>query len=1164
MKNRLFTIILMLFLSVGILSAAALAAPSAGGKGLSPDDPMVVPADAMVINNNTYYGVSKTWFASVNPDKGTLYVALQIPDTVTTIANDAFRDNYTSDKAKYGAVTTNNGLGQCTVAAIDFSQATALTTIRYQAANGCSYLSGVLDLSNTEITTLGTSAFRGCTGLTGVILPATLEVLGDSSNGSGSVFSGCTGLQFVRTAGGDENAVFELPSGLKMIGNQTFQSTFPKGANLKIQIPASVETIGSQAFSSNSAFSQIYINRESGFSEYNKDAFKANSSADCLVIFSNALAYLDFGNKPPTRATRTFPVRLDFTENGNVVRTDYKLFGQSIQYTLNQNDIWVIDEGYALPTISDSSTVPGYDSGWRLPKGKEILTNTSKVSGTASVDEESGQGYMVVTVDNNTVISKPTVKYSVNGSVVQYAGTGVPKLEVAVGPGSPGSVGVQVTHPLATEEARASGTYVYFEYCWWDEVDDGVNGPRSEEEPELFSTSTTSSSYNRVFTGKNEIPIRSSADARTDGDYYMVEIFGYYVKDGETARQFYKSSHNFIGASDTATDARSYVMNVNATDAVTVAIVPADITVYVGGSGYVGAVDGDGAPLEEDNGFPVPGFTISAEGLDNFDPAKAVLKYQNDGISFTWNIVPYDGVDGASHGIYRFDPLPGSNTHVKMRFFDEDLNKYVDSDSFDIVGSLGKDFKMEVYGESIEMGYVKLVYGGAEYAVTTDNGTLKVRSTTESEDYGSVVERERDVPRGEPGVVAHAGTTYYINNSDVKVSEDAGVMLLFDDIIEQKSASVSNTQLLINRADSELGGASATRRYEAKYLDLVDTNNGNAWVAADENITVYWPLPAGTGRNTSFTLLHFEGLHREMGVDVIESGINSCDVTPVTVENTGTHVKFTVSRAGFSPFILVWDEYNTPITPIPEPDNSPVGLNTEDHVAYIIGYEDGTVRPGANITRAEVATIFFRLLTDETRESYWSQSSGFTDVASGAWYNNAVSTLTRAGILDGYEDGSFRPNASITRAEFTKIAVSFFKHAGGASANPFNDVPDSAWYAEFVKAAAELGLIDGYEDGTFRPNAPITRAEACTIVNRTLGRAPDKDNLLPEHEMLTWPDNSRDAWYYAQIQEATNSHDYQWLGAIELWTAKLAERDWDALEKEWSNAYSAPGGEVAR
>ena len=1170
MKNRLFTIILMLFLSVGILSAAALAAPTAGGKGLSPDDPMVVPADAMVINNNTYYGVSKTWFASVNPDKGTLYVALQIPDTVTTIANDAFRDNYTSDKAKYGAVTTNNGLGQCTVAAIDFSQATALTTIRYQAAMRCSYLSGVLDLSHTKITTLGKSAFSGCTGLTGVILPDTLEVLGEADGSAGSVFNGCTGLQFVRTARSDKDAVFELPSGLIKIGNQTFQDTFPKGANLKIQIPASVETIGSQAFSSNSAFSQIYINRKSGFSGYNKDAFKANSSADCLVIFSDALAYMDFGNKPPTRATRTFPVRLDFTENGKVVWTDYKLFGQSIQYTRNQNGIWEIDDDYVLPPISDSSTVPGYDSGWRLREGKEILTNTSKVSGTASVDKESGQGYIVVTVENNTVVSKPTVKYSVNGSVVPDAGVGVPQLKVAVAPGSPGRVGVQVTHPLATEEARKSGTYVYFEYCWWDEMDNGVNGPRSVEEPELFSTSITSSSYKRVFTGNNEIPIRSSDDARTDGDYYMVEIFGYYVENNGPRKQYYKSSHNFI-AGDTATDARSYVMNVIATDAVTVAIVPADITVYVGGNGYEGAVDGSGALLGEDNGFPVPGFTISAEGLDNFDPTKAVLTYENDNVSRSWYIVPYDGEIGdgmTSHGIYRFEPYEGSNTAVRMQF-EKTVNgigtgEIVTDDNFVIEDNLGQDLLMEVYGESIEMGYVKLVYDGVEYAVTTDNGTLKVRSTTDSPEYGEVVAQEASVPNGESGVVAPVGTTYYINNKPVEVVDASGVKLLFDDIVEDNSADVTNTQLLINRADSELGGASSTRRYEAKYLDLVDTNNGNAWVAADENITVYWPLPAGTGRNTSFTLLHFEGLHREMGVDVIESGINSCDVTPVTVENTGTHVKFTVSRAGFSPFILVWDEYNTPITPIPEPDNSPVGLNTEDHVAYIIGYEDGTVRPGAHITRAEVATIFFRLLTDETRESYWSQSSGFTDVASGAWYNNAVSTLTRAGILDGYEDGSFRPNASITRAEFTKIPVSFFKHVGGASSNPFNDVPDSAWYAEFVKAAAELGLIDGYEDGTFRPNAPITRAEACTIVNRTLGRAPDKDNLLPEHEMLTWPDNSRDAWYYAQIQEATNSHDYQWLGAIELWTAKLAERDWDALEKEWSNAYSAPGGEVAR
>lgn len=1155
MKNRLFTIILMMFLSVGILSAAALAAPTAGGAGLSPDNPMVVPAEGMIIKGNTYYGISKAWFEEINPNKATMYFSVKVPSSVTSIINDGFRDSYTTDKKNNGAVTYIDNLGRYNMVAIDFSEATNLTTINNQAANGCSYLSGVLDLSNTEITTLGKSAFRDCTGLTGVILPDTLEVLGEADGSAGSVFNGCTGLQFVRTAGGDENAVFELPSNLRVIGKQTFSNAFTSTASIVGRIPDSVEIIGSEAFYRRGAFSQIYIDRPSGYGRYDTDAFKYVG----LLILPNNEAYNEAYNVTDgfTRTTMTYPVTLKFMNGSDPVATQLKLYGQSIQYTRDNNGIWYQNNTYVLPDTGSVDVKPGYDAGWRIDGDTKVLANTSKVSGWRDAE-------LKVTVVNDAVVAKPTVKYLINGSVVPDAGVGVPKLEVTVGPGNPGSVGVQVTHPLATEEARKSGTYVYFEYCWWDEVDDGVNGPRSEEEPELFSTSTTSSSYNRVFTGENEIPIRRSADARTDGDYYMVEIFGYYVDNGGTPRRYYKSSHNFIGASDTATDARSYVMNVTVTDAVTVAIVPADITVYVGGDGYVGAVDGDGEPLGESSGFPVPGFTVTAEGLDGFDPTNAFLTYQKGSTSYSWDIVPYDGVQGASHGIYRFEPRSGSNTHVMMRFFDEDLKTYVDSDSFEIAGHLDKDFKMEVYGENILMEHVKLVYDGVEYAVTTENGTLKVRSTTDSPEYGEVVAQEASVPNGESGVVAPEDTTYYINDSTVKVSDDAGVMLLFDGIIEHNISGVSNTQLLINRADEVLGGSSDSRRYEAKYLDLVDTSNGNAWVAADENITVYWPLPAGTGRNTSFTLLHFEGLHREMGVDAVESDIYTCKVTSVPIENTGTHVKFTVSRAGFSPFVLVWDEYNTPITPIPEPDDSPVGLNTEDHVAYIIGYEDGTVRPGANITRAEVATIFFRLLTDETRESYWSQSSGFTDVASGAWYNNAVSTLTRAGILDGYEDGSFRPNASITRAEFTKIAVSFFKHVGGASSSPFNDVPDSAWYAEFVKAAAELGLIDGYEDGTFRPNAPITRAEACTIVNRTLGRAPDKDNLLPEHEMLTWPDNSRDAWYYAQIQEATNSHDYQWLGAIELWTAKLAERDWDALEKEWSNAYSAPGGEVAR
>ena len=240
--------------------------------------------------------------------------------------------------------------------------------------------------------------------------------------------------------------------------------------------------------------------------------------------------------------------------------------------------------------------------------------------------------------------------------------------------------------------------------------------------------------------------------------------------------------------------------------------------------------------------------------------------------------------------------------------------------------------------------------------------------------------------------------------------------------------------------------------------------------------------------------------------------------------------------------------YIPPVAPS-EPVYRPNWLNTTDHFGYIIGYEDGTIKPNASITRAEVATIFFRLLTDEARESHWTETNSYSDVAPTAWYNNAVSTLSRMGILGGYEDGTFRPNASITRAEFAKIAVSFFEYKDIAAENIFTDVAAGSWYESFVAVAAKLGLIEGYAGNVYRPNESITRAEACTIINRTLGRAPDADHLLPESEMNTWPDNRPGVWYYAQLQEATNSHEYKWSGDIEHWTAKLPERDWDALQR---------------
>ncbi len=254
---------------------------------------------------------------------------------------------------------------------------------------------------------------------------------------------------------------------------------------------------------------------------------------------------------------------------------------------------------------------------------------------------------------------------------------------------------------------------------------------------------------------------------------------------------------------------------------------------------------------------------------------------------------------------------------------------------------------------------------------------------------------------------------------------------------------------------------------------------------------------------------------------------------------------------------------------VTEPDAPPAvpaepskpALNIADHVAYIIGYEDGTVRPEKNITRAEVTTIFFRLLTDESRAYYWSTVNGYSDVAADAWYNNAVSTMNNAGIVTGYPDGSFRPDATITRAEFATIAARFSEvvYNGG---NSFTDVPENHWAVRYIALAEYLGWINGYPDGTFRPDQAITRAEAMTLINRVLERAVDEDGLLPD--MVTWSDNRPGTWYYEAVQEATNSHEYVRTGVqvpgqtfcYETWLVIRAVPDWASLERAWSTANS--------
>ena len=660
----------------------------------------------------------------------------------------------------------------------------------------------------------------------------------------------------------------------------------------------------------------------------------------------------------------------------------------------------------------------------------------------------------------------------------------------------------------------------------------------------------------------------------------------------------------------------------------TVTITPADITIYTGGEVYGGVVDADGEEITNASGLPEPGYYLvlsddvenwlstqspddAADESDEHADAKNladVLRfryYDTEGnVLRDWGLV-YQGVysrypDGTvAQYVYSLTPNRSEvekGTEVRLAFTNDGHivssdTIYMDSDT------VYADYEMTIYGGGLEQSDIvaELSTGEDEDAKTITcnveigTGNLIVRSVVNQENNTNEIAASTNaVDNNAITAVADEDVTYYVNNSEVEVGSDR-VQLLVDKVSNSDEFNADMGEDAINHVNKSLSNAA----YESAYLDLVDTENGNTVVTMGENedgseqsLTIYWPVPDDAAADSEFHIVHYTGMDREtiIGEEDLDGAEKATpEVKIVTIDNQ-KYVTF--STDSFSPFVLVYEqEESRPVNPPhggdddddggsrpshrpsrPDRDEEPEDLNTEDHVAYLIGFTDGTIRPEADITRAEVATIFFRLLTDEARETYWSQTNAYSDVAPDAWYNNAVSTLTNMGILDGYLDGTFRPNAPITRSEFTKIAVSFFDYTAGEYSYEgwFSDVQGGEWFVEYLTAAMRFGLIEGMPDGTFRPLDNITRAEACTIVNRTLGREPHEDYLLSERRMNTWPDNSTTAWYYADMQEATNSHDYYWDedDEVEEWTEKLEERDWAALERSWSNAYDAPGGEV--
>lgn len=1219
--KRLLAICLSLCLILGLLPTAAFAAPGADGNGLTADNPMPVPADKMVIKNGTYYGISYEWLKGINPDKQTMYFSITLPATVTAVFDDGFRDAWNSQKESNGAATYYSGSRPTDwapyyVVSIDFSEATSLTTINKQAAMSNGYLSGVLDLSNTKVETIGKNAFKECSGLTGVILPETLKNIG--SDNAGSVFYGCTGLEYVRTAGGSPDAVFELPGKLSYLGNQSFYKCTGLPANTTVEIPASVTYMGSEVFHYTPSVTTIVVKADDA-SEYHGGAFKISGNyglGNRLTIFNNAAAKNSF--TPSGSNTYANSLTYEFTlhygeEGGTDVRTEPKLYGQAVNVCKAEDGSWAVNADYEIPEAGSANVPIGYAGGWAY--NNKLLTTTTVLKPTGDH----------LYLDVQKILQNPTVEFIVNGEKIETEDT-YPELRVSAG----STIGVQVSHP-------AEDVDVKFEYEWIDVWGDGTEGPRMEEDgfgrynlwdnPEVTNTITINGTEDE----------RTSSGNYTDEDYgdgyYLLVIYGYSKpKSGGQWTKFYQSANTAIAPDPDRTVNTAYLFDVTIAEPIT--ITPADITVYTGGEGYTGAVDNAGQESTTANGLPEPGYYITLPdwindqlgGDANAENLSDILKFtyeDGEGRKREWKLELYgtdahsSDVEGTERQRYIYRMLPGvtedgEEAPVRLQFKDAAGNATISDEFTPVMEEQYQEYTMSIYSGGLDTSKItaSLTLPNGQTVtcgVNSANGKLVVRGLTGEDITTEIIGDEADLSGDGIAALASGTITYYVNGSNVELNDTEGVRLLVDDVLDDGVLAdyIQNSMTEIIPAGDYT--------YAQQYLDLVDTKNGNAYLTTgeDDKLAIYWKVPADFDSTKPFYIVHFDALNRNYSKLEDELSQNPPDLltTQLVTVNGTQYVKFDTNS--FSPFVLVYEKessgggggthqnytlrYETnggeaiqsethgyswtkqyEELPVPvrdgytfdgwyldsqltvpveddvkvnhstitlyagwckdisDPDITGVSdwLNTSDHNAYLDGYSDGTFGPDNNMTRAEVAQMFYNLLLDKDVPV----TVVFSDVPTDAWYAAAVNTLASLGIVNGVGNSQFAPDRPITRAEFTVIAMRF-TNGTTEGENIFSDVSENDWFYNQVVGSIQYGWITGYSDGTFQPNKTISRAEVTAIVNRMLDRRAD-ENFVSLHldDLRLFSDVSRSHWAFYQIVEASNAHNYEKDGDTENWT----------------------------
>ena len=471
------------------------------------------------------------------------------------------------------------------------------------------------------------------------------------------------------------------------------------------------------------------------------------------------------------------------------------------------------------------------------------------------------------------------------------------------------------------------------------------------------------------------------------------------------------------------------------------------------------------------------------------------------------------------------------------------------------------------------------------------SGRDEIKFTTAGEYTFSVKETTPTVPSTVKGTVTvdldqylltikvdenlNVTQTYFTALLQTDGAEHMPTITFYNTYYEDPNADIVTLDLskYVTKTFESRHGKSATETFEAKVEIWVDDVQITTNAAEEENsIAVYaaangekvydktGTVTLSTGETKSFSfsenpvltkghkykvvITEIKGSNPDVEYDnrVYDTRfmINGNSKTVEWYDADGGNFSFTNTYTGI-------DDYYPII--IPTIINKDTGmLNKTDHFAYVIGYPDGTVHPNGQITRAEVATIFFRLLRDEVRDGAFTTSNTYSDVAYGKWYNNPISTMSALGIITGYPDGTFKPNKPITRAEFAAIAARFDETQSGKSAT-FSDVIGH-WAAKEIGIAYYNDWIKGYPDGTFKPDQNITRAEAMTLINRVLERKPESPADLLTN-MNKWTDNmDTSKWYYLDVQEATNSHGYtRKTFNYELWRQMLPDPDWSRYER---------------